>query len=201
MAGSYNYDPSQGAPPPLSQLARLAGLAGGSGSQTVNPPSALSSVVANMTPVPPPRSSDEMDADSESDSGKPGSKQGSNQRGPRSRRDRNGPMTIEVPFEMVVACRRDGVEIHPGGYKISTRALGGKDNLLMKNLKSVVQNRRQVDPTIHPRPSIRFLVEPGGEETYDTARRQTLMSGLDWPVALQVSDSGILDLFATPREP
>jgi hypothetical protein len=114
----------------------------------------------------------------------------------RSRPDRK-PLTIDVPFEMVVACGPDGVVIHPGGYRLSSKALKGKDDLLLKDLKRVVQARRQVDPMIHPRPSIRFLVEPGGAETYRDARRQTLMSGLDWPIALQVSDSNILDSFAT----
>ena len=69
----------------------------------------------------------------------------------------------------------------------------------MNHLRTIVQTRRQVDPAIHPRPSIRFLVEPGGGETYRDARRQTMMSGLNWPVALQVSDSDILDSVA-PRE-
>jgi hypothetical protein len=63
----------------------------------------------------------------------------------------------------------------------------------LQNLKTIVQARRQVDPMIHPHPSVRFLVEPGGSETYWDARRQTLLSGVDWPIALQVSDSNILE--------
>jgi hypothetical protein len=108
-------------------------------------------------------------------------------------------MKIDVPFELVVACGAEGVVIHPGGYRLSSKAMKTKDDLLLKNLKTIVQARRQVDPMIHPHPSVRFLVEPGGSETYWNARRQTMMSGMDWPVSLQVSDSSILDNFQ--REP
>jgi hypothetical protein len=52
---------------------------------------------------------------------------------------------------------------------------------------------------IHPIPSVRFLVEPGGIDTYREARRQTILSNVDWPVALQLSDSDIIDTVA-PKE-
>ncbi|MGE5756505.1 MAG: hypothetical protein ACM35G_12485, partial [Planctomycetaceae bacterium] len=96
------------------------------------------------------------------------------------------PNRLEVPFEIVVACGPDGVVIHPGGYHLSPKALKSKDGMLTKELRSVVRLRQQVDLMIRPRPSIRFLVEPGGNDTYWDARRQTLMSGLDWPITLQV---------------
>jgi hypothetical protein len=86
--------------------------------------------------------------------------------------------------------------IHPGGYHLSPKALKSKDGMLTKELKSVVRLRQQVDPMIRPRPSIRFLVEPGGNDTYWDARRQTLMSGLDWPITLQVGDTSILGQLA-----
>jgi hypothetical protein len=102
------------------------------------------------------------------------------------------PNRLEVPFEIVVACGPDGVVIHPGGYHLSPKALKSKDGMLTKELRSVVRLRQQVDPMIRPRPSIRFLVEPGGNDTYWDARRQTLMSGLDWPITLQVGDTSVL---------
>jgi hypothetical protein len=102
------------------------------------------------------------------------------------------PLRIETPFEIVVACGSDGVVIHPGGYRISPRLLKGKNDILPKELKSVVRTRQLLDPMIRPRPSIRFLVEPGGEDTYLEARRQTVLSGLDWPVTLQLGDTNVL---------
>ena len=102
------------------------------------------------------------------------------------------PLRVEVPFEIVVACGPDGVVIHPGGYRLTPKALKTKDQILVKELKSIVRVRQQVDPMIRPKPSIRFLIEPGGNETYMEARRQSLLSGIDWPVALQVGDTSVL---------
>ena len=130
----------------------------------------------------------------DSDTGVPGSERGGRHAGSRS--DPKKPLKIDVPFELVVACGPEGVVIHPGGYRLSSKALKARDGLLVSNLKTIVQTRRQVDPMIHPHPSVRFLVEPGGSETYWDARRQTMMAGMDWPVALQVSDSSILDNFS-----
>ena len=101
-------------------------------------------------------------------------------------------------MELVVSCGPDGVVIHPGGYRLSHQALKGKGSMLAKELKSIVRLRQQVDPLILPRPTIKFLVEPGGNDTYWAARRQTVLSGLDWPMVLQVADTRVLDFF--PRE-
>ncbi len=107
-------------------------------------------------------------------------------------------MKIDVPMEIVVACASDGVVIYPGGYRLSPKVLKGKEAVLAKSLKGVVHLRQQVDPLIRPVPTVRFLVEPGGEGTYRDARRQTILSGLDWPTVLQVADTQILDL--RPKE-
>ena len=107
------------------------------------------------------------------------------------------PKKIEVPFEITVACGPNGVVIHPGGYRLSTKAI--KENgLVAKELQAIVQLRRQVDPLIVPQPSIRFLVEPGGSDTYWEARRQTLLSKIDWPMSLQIGDTRLLGF--APRE-
>ena len=102
--------------------------------------------------------------------------------------------SIEIPFEIVVVCRQDDLLIHPGGYRLTARALrdgGGKgnnpDSLLRRELSALVRRRAQVDPLIRPRPSIKFLVESNGGSTFWTARRQLLFSGLDWPMSLQVA--------------
>jgi len=113
----------------------------------------------------------------------------------RHRRDDLEPRKIQVPMEIVVACNRDGIVIHPGGYRLTAKSLRAKDPVLVKTLKGIVQQRQQVDPMIRPIPSVRYLVESGGEETYRTVRRQTVLSGLDWPSSLQVSDMRLLDLY------
>ena len=102
-------------------------------------------------------------------------------------------------MEVVVACGPEGVMIHPGGYQLSSRALKGKEEVLARSLKTIVRQRQQVDPLIRPRPTIRFLVEPGGGETYREARRQTFLSGFDWPTVLQVSDTRVLDYWSRER--
>jgi hypothetical protein len=107
-------------------------------------------------------------------------------------------LKIEVPMEIVVACSPTGVVIHPGGYQLTPRALKGKEEVLAKSLRSIVRLRQQVDPMIRPRPTIRYLVEPGGGENYREARRQTVLSGIDWPTVLQVADTRVLDFL--PRE-
>jgi hypothetical protein len=195
-----NYNPNQGSSPPLSQLAQLAGMTGDPGVSGPPPTSKLQSSTPFGIPFPlPSQNSQGSSSGDDSDSGQKSSQDGMHVPGSRSRPDKK-PLKIDVPFELVVACGPEGVVIHPGGYRLSAKALKGTDGLLLRDLKRIVQTRRQVDPTIHPIPSIRFLVESGGGETYRDARRQTMLSGLDWPVAIQVSDSDILDNI-TPREP
>jgi len=101
------------------------------------------------------------------------------------------PGSIDVPFEIVVVCRENGVLLHPGGYLITGQRLreprGNKESLLGRELRAMVRKRAIVDPLIHPRPSIKFLVETNGDDTFWLARRQILFELPDWPVSLQVS--------------
>jgi hypothetical protein len=101
---------------------------------------------------------------------------------------------IDVPFEIVVVCRRDDLLLHPGGYQLTAEALrqgGGRgtnsESLLKRELRAMVRRRAQIDPMIRPKPSIKFLVETDGGTTFWIARRQLLFSGLDWPMSLQVA--------------
>jgi hypothetical protein len=102
------------------------------------------------------------------------------------------PLRIEVPFEMTVVCSRAGVIIHPGGYRLSPASLKSKDRMLVKELNAVLQQRREVDPLIIPRPRLRFLVEPGGAQSYEDARKQTALAGLAWPTTIQVGETSVI---------
>ncbi|WP_165223530.1 hypothetical protein [Aquisphaera insulae] len=102
----------------------------------------------------------------------------------------DGPSkTIEVPFEITVACEPTGLLIHPGGYRITASSLRDrkKDSLLVRQLLAVANQRAAADPTIRPLPRVKFLVEGGGSETFWSARKQILFSGLGWPMSLQVT--------------
>ncbi len=102
---------------------------------------------------------------------------------------------IDVPFEIVVVCRRDDLLLHPGGWRVPAQSLRedrGKpgaiqESLLKQELRAVVRRRAQIDPLIRPKPMIKFLVEADGATTFWLARRQLVFSGLDWPMSLQVA--------------
>lgn len=101
---------------------------------------------------------------------------------------------IDVPFEIVAVCRRDDILLHPGGYRITRKALearaaGGnrREDLLKRELQAIVRKRSQVDPLIRPKPRIKFLIEAGGGTTFWTARQQLTFSDLDWPMSMQVA--------------
>ncbi len=105
---------------------------------------------------------------------------------------------IEAKFEIVVVCRKDDLVLQPGGYRLTgavLRSAGqGSDFILAREIRAMVRNRAMVDPLIHQKPALRFLVEQQGAETFALARRQLLFSLPDWPVVLQVAgsqDSGI----------
>jgi hypothetical protein len=101
--------------------------------------------------------------------------------------------SIEVPFEIVVVCRRYDVLLHPGGYRLTLQAMneqgGGADGLLAREIRAMVRRRVTVDPMLRPKPSIRFLVESYGADAFWTARRQLLFTLPDYPMTLQVASS------------
>ena len=102
----------------------------------------------------------------------------------------DGPSkTIEVPFEIVVVCGPDGAVIHPGGYLLTSKSLetGKHESIVVRELLAVARQRAETDPTIRPKPRVKFLVENGGSETFWAARKQILFSGLGWPMSLQVA--------------
>jgi hypothetical protein len=89
----------------------------------------------------------------------------------------------------VVVCGPDDLVVHPGGYRITGQSLQvrKKDNLLVRQLLGVAQQRAVADPKIRPQPRVKFLVESGGSPTFWAARKQILFSGLSWPMSLQVT--------------
>jgi hypothetical protein len=101
------------------------------------------------------------------------------------------PGSIEIPYEIVVVCRRNDVLLHPGAYRLTTQALEhqgpNKDGLLAREIVAMVRKRAIVDPLIRPKPKIKFLVETDGADTFWTARRQLLFSLPDWPMSLHVA--------------
>src|SRR5262249_18295098 len=91
------------------------------------------------------------------------------------------------------------VLLHPGGYVVTTQRLqeprGSRESLLARELRAMVRKRAIVDPMIRPRPSLKFLVEPNGDDTFWLARRQVLFALPDWPFSLHVSGSHDVRVF------
>jgi hypothetical protein len=100
------------------------------------------------------------------------------------------PLRIEAPFEVVIACQRDGIEILPGGNRITRKTIEADGpqgrELLSRHLRYLERKRALVDPMIRPIPRVKFVVEPGGDETFLAVRRKLLFSGLDWPMTIQM---------------
>ncbi len=71
---------------------------------------------------------------------------------------------------------------------MTSDALADRDGLLKKQMVALVKAKRTAEPKVILEPRVRFLVQPGGDKTYWTARSQFLLSGLDWPMTLQIAD-------------
>src|SRR5271157_1393730 len=184
---------------PAGDLQAGAGLDSSLGSQgstssasSMNPSagavgSSLASMAGSTSPTTSSTSGLVFGSDASSTSGQPKSSADA----PRfkSRIPDRLSKTIEVPFEIVVVCGPDGAVIHPGGYLLTSKSLetGKKDDVVVRELLAVAQQRAESDPTIRPQPRVKFLVENGGSETFWAARKQILFSGLGWPMSLQVA--------------
>jgi hypothetical protein len=107
---------------------------------------------------------------------------------PRRREPDPKEARVQVPLDLTVTCGRDGVTIHPGGYRRSLKSLK-KDGTLKQDLETIVRNYQLIDQMVTPRPRIEFLIEPGGGETYQIARNQTVLAALGWPVTIRVVES------------
>ena len=107
------------------------------------------------------------------------------------------PSMPSRPMELVVACSPKGVSVHPGNYRVTAATLKSKDELLVGQLRAIVVQKERAEPGSTIAPSIRFIIEAGGHETYATAKAQVMFAGLDWPTSLQVSGGDTLRLFST----
>lgn len=89
----------------------------------------------------------------------------------------------------MVVCEWNGVVIHPGAYRLTTKALKSGSDVLVDQLERLVEHRAEKDPLIRLHPQVEFLVEPGGSDTYKLARQQLFSSGHEWPVSVQIAET------------
>lgn len=101
---------------------------------------------------------------------------------------------VDRRLEIVLVCGSKGVIVQPGGYRVTADALKDRGGLLKKQIVALVKARRTAEPKAALEPRVRFLVQPGGEKSYWTARSQFLLSGLDWPMSTQVADPDHLSI-------
>jgi hypothetical protein len=92
------------------------------------------------------------------------------------------------PLELVVVCDENGLTLYPGAYRLRAATLEAGEGELPRRLRALAEARSKADPTVNWQPHLRFRIEPGGQQTYWNARRQTLVAGVDWPVTIQVAD-------------
>jgi hypothetical protein len=95
-------------------------------------------------------------------------------------------------LEMVIACGPSGLTVHPGGYRISPASLDADKGMLDKVLHGIVRNHEKKDPKSQWMPRLKYLVEPGGQMTYQKAREQTVTGASGWPAYLKVSEGSPL---------
>jgi hypothetical protein len=101
----------------------------------------------------------------------------------------------DLPLDLVVSCGPTGVIIQPGGYRLSSATLD-RDGTLPRMLRSIANAQQAAEPGMTVRPTVQFLVQPRGQQTYTKARRQTILAGLGWPVTLKVAEAEPLRAFA-----
>ena len=90
-----------------------------------------------------------------------------------------------------------GVTVYPGNYRVTIGSLKSKDSFLVAQLLTIVHQKERTEPGKTILPSIRFVIEPKGHETYATAKTQVIFGGLNWPTSLQITSGDTLRLFST----
>lgn len=100
-------------------------------------------------------------------------------------------------MELVLACGPKGVAIHPGDYRVTVDAMKGADPLLASQLRALVRQQEIAHPGTTVVPTLRYVIAPGGRESYGSARGQAAVEGIDWPSTIQVSGGDILRLYSS----
>jgi hypothetical protein len=98
---------------------------------------------------------------------------------------------------LVLACGPKGVAVQPGDYRVTKTTLGAKETLLVAQLRAIVREEETLHPGRPLRPSIRYLIQPGGHETYTIARGQLDFSDLAWPSSVGIAGGDAPRLFST----
>lgn len=114
------------------------------------------------------------------------------------------PIVPSVPardLELVVVCSRDGVLLHPGAYRLSSDTLKAKPDRLAADLQAIVMAEQIKRRGESVAPRLRFLVQTGGQATFELARGQTLSGGIHWPSRIQVANADPLRLTRGELEP
>jgi hypothetical protein len=111
---------------------------------------------------------------------------------------RQGPVDgstirVERPLSLVVACGPTGVTIQPGGHRLTAPYLEPAEGRLVALLRELVRRHEAREGgRVLVKPTLTFLVEPGGQTTYAKARQQTILAGLGWPVRLRIAEGEAL---------
>jgi hypothetical protein len=117
---------------------------------------------------------------------------------PKSQKPKTSPPTsdnfkiYDQRYEIVVVCSARGVIVQPGSYRVTADALKDREGLLKNQIVALVKAKKTAEPKLSIEPTIRFLVQPGGESTFWSARSQFLISGLNWPMTTQVADRDLM---------
>jgi hypothetical protein len=92
-------------------------------------------------------------------------------------------------FEIALICEKRWVRVEPGGYRITPDRLKAGDRTLPTLLGRLLQKQRDSEPSKDWTPALRMLVERDGDSTYWSAMRQVYVSGLDWPITINLVGS------------
>jgi len=104
-------------------------------------------------------------------------------------------------LEMTIACGPSGLTVHPGGYRLSAASLDADKGMLDKVLHGIVRNHQRKDPKSDWMPRLKYLIEPGGEMSYQKAREQTVTGASGWPAYWKLSEGSPLKIAIEEKNP
>lgn len=101
-------------------------------------------------------------------------------------------------LEIVVACSKKGLVVHPGGYRLPVSMMKKEPQRLVATLRHIVRLKTN-EWGVEVLPRLRFLVDGPGEEVYWMARRRVAVDLPDWPMDWQVSEPRQFSPFGPDR--